>query len=302
MNVRSSIRPSTDHARVRPALSMALAPFLLLLSAGCSGQASADAGEKPERPELSGREIDREVRDLITAVTPLAADVPQGEHNVWVERRKKTLERLRLAGPEVGRAMLEAYHANAKSSTQVREGLLDVAAHNLPEETQDILVELVTTYGDDLALRKKACRLLGATSPEVAVDVLGPLLSNTERKVTLPAADQMLFGWIEAMDTLGRDKSEVLSNVVVDFHQPQEVRHHAAVELGKQANPRGRKALETVVVESTGNHYLRRKALQALRDTVPKEEFCPYLNELARNEVDNQFQVFLGSMIDTVCR
>ena len=125
---------------------------------------------------------------------------------------------------------------------------------------------------------------------------------DPERRGTLPAGDQLLFSWVEAMDALGRDKTDVLANVVVDFRQSQEVRHHAAIELGKKASPRGRKALETVVVESTGNHYLRRKALQALRDTVPKEEFCPYLEQVAVNEADIQFQVFLASMIDSVCR
>ena len=270
-----------------------------LALAACSDESQAGVSSSPT---LGERQIEREIRDLITAVTPLDPRMPAGTQADWIQRRRDVLERLRGAGEEVGLAALESYEEKKDERPEVRIGLLDVAAHCAPQAARETLVELVTTYGDDLGLRSRACRFLGETSPERAVEVLTPILFDPDVRGTYPVPDQMLESWISAMNRLGRDKCEGLVAVVTDVRQPHEVRHRAARELGTFRCPRGQRALESVVVESSGNHYLRRKAIQALRDTVDKEEFCAYVTEVLLNEADLGFQLFLDRTLDDVCK
>ena len=58
---------------------------------GCSPAASATEESTAGPAE---REVQRGIRDLITAVTPFAPTVSVGERNAWYDRRRKTLERL----------------------------------------------------------------------------------------------------------------------------------------------------------------------------------------------------------------
>ena len=59
-----------------------------------------------------------------------------------------------------------------------------------------------------------------------------------------------------------------------------DVRHLATKLLGKTASTQGRQALEQLIVESSGNHMLRRFAAQSLRTSIPTDELCTLVNRL----------------------
>jgi hypothetical protein len=287
---------SIGGSQPRPALQAALALGLLLLGA-CAD--SGAAAQKAPRGG-AGADVEQEIGDLVRALTPLPATAPSGEGHAWFARRKQTLERLRAAGPEVGRAALQAF-ADEERPPAVRGGLLDVAAHAAPEETRTLLVELVTHYGADLGLRKEACLLLGETAPETALAVLEPILLEVPRSATYPPDDALLDAWIRAAQALGRDQGSVLAAIATDTLQSQEARHRAAKGLGEFESVIGRSALEHVLVESGGNNYLRRVAAQSLRATVPPAELCPRLEDVLAHEADQNFAQFLDDLVRKTC-
>ncbi len=225
-----------------------------------------------------------------------------GERHAWHARRKETLERLRAAGEEIGRAALESFGQDEKRGHAVQSGLLDVAAHAAPEETRPILVELTTTYGADLGLRKNAVLLLGETAPELAVEILEPIIVATRRAVTYPPDEQMIEAWITASRKLGHDQGPTLARIVTDPNQSQEARHWAAKGLGEFESAIGLQALDRMIVESAGNNYLRRLCAQSLQKIMPREDFCARMEEIIQLEADQNFQLFLDSMLDKNCR
>jgi hypothetical protein len=267
------------------------------LAGGCSEE--PDAARAESAPALSPALA---VHDLVQAVSPLSTSAGPSEQNEWFARRKATLERLRQAGPEVGRAAWVRYREQPDEAVEVRIGLLDVAAHNVPEETREHLAELVTTFGPDLALRRAACELLAESAPRTAVEVLEPIVLRRSRKETYPTEDKMLAALCRAKRALGEDPSELLATVATDLHQSDDARHLAIRELAGTASPRGRAALDEILVESGMSSYLRRLAAQSLQKTLPEEEFCARANQVLEREADVNFQVFLASLIEASCR
>ncbi len=268
-----------------------------LLVAACSG----DRGTTRAGAPASGAEIEKSLRDLIAAVTPSDPTAPPIERSNWFGRRQALLEELRAAGPELGRAALARYRASAEAPIDVRIGLLDVAAHAAPEESREVLVGLVTTYGEDLGLRSRACDLLAQSSPETAVSILEPLITSSSRGATYPQDDRMVDAWLTGMKRLQRDPAEVLARIVTDPNLPPESRHLAARALGEAPSPTGRQALEIALTESGGNNYLRRLAAQSLQKTLPEDEFCPKIRAVFERESDQNFQIFLASVLEKHC-
>ncbi|MFT7487275.1 MAG: HEAT repeat protein, partial [Candidatus Paceibacteria bacterium] len=78
-------------------------------------------------------------------------------------------------------------------------------------------------------------------------------------------------------------------------------RHQAVKELGKHKTPHAHMALRQILVESTGNAYLRRKAAQAIKESFPREEACAIFAEISTMEADNNFLLFLADMIEDNC-
>lgn len=301
---RPRSRPSCSAPR-RLVLLAALVPLLACGEADATGPEEAPARATPPADVAPlPRDVDAEkaVRDLITAVTPLAPDATAGSRNDWFANRKRTLERLRAAGEGVGRAALAAYHEREDGLTEVRVGLLDVAAHGVPAETVDLLRELVVEFGDDLMLRTAACGFLAETSPAVAVDVLEPILLERRHTTTYPPEDQMLAAWLAAKRALGEDPSDVLAAVATNLSEYADARHMAVRELAGTESPRGRRALKQLLVESGANTYVRRLAAQSLQKTLPEEEFCTELEAVAAREANIDFQLFLANMLERYCR
>jgi HEAT repeat protein len=276
--------------RTRLALGLGLA-FGLVLGAGCGG-GQANASDLAER----------EVRDLITALTPPPpTSIPVVKSDFYMNR-KKTLERLRGASEAHGLVALRLYRDEPPTLPEVRCGLLDIAAHTAPEASVAVLVQLVTTFGEDLFVRREAAELLGECIPERAIEVLEPILRERYDDRTYPPEERMLDAWTTACERLKRDPVPLLVLVATDLQRPQEVRHLATKALGRHPSPMGRQALEALLVESSGNGYIRRLALQSLRASIPKGDFCAVAKQTQEREADPEFIAVLQDAMDENCR
>jgi len=287
------------------------APLLTLLLASCGSEAEGSGSEEPasatgstaEAAPVASTEVANDIRDLVTAVTPLSPTATPGQRSGWFGRRDEVLERLRAASHAHGLEALRVYGEKRDAVDKIRMGLLDVAAHAAPEETLPVLVELVTVYGDDLAVRTKAAEVLPAASPDVTIEILEPILRHQKPGRTYPAEEILVRTWNRAMLSKGRDAERVdlLCLVATDLSRPMDVRHLSIKLLGDIESAQGRQALEQLLVESSGNHMLRRFAAQSLRDSVPADEICPVLTRVRDNEADPNFQIFLDDLVQRLC-
>jgi HEAT repeat protein len=193
------------------------------------------------------------------------------------------------------------YGLRADSIPEIRTGLLEIAAYAAPEETRPILVELVSTYGDELFVRAQAASFLAATSPETALEVLTPVLTG-EARGTFPPEDQLLEAWNSAALSTGADRTPLLCDIATDPKRDQAVRHLATKLLGGLPGEQGRQALELLLVESSGNQYIRRLAAQSLVSTLSAEDLCALLRTVIAREADPNFQIFLDSIVQQNCQ
>ena len=267
---------------------------LALASAGCSQEAAAD-GPAPDQ-------VAREIRTLVTALTPESSAALPVEKSDWFARRKQTLDRMRSAGRDHGLEALRLYQEGEIELPEVRSGLLDVAAHGAPRETEPVLVNLVTEFGDDLGLRTKAAQFLGETSPEKAIEVMHPILDGRYDGRTYPPEERLLDAWLTASKKLGRDPVPLLASIATDIQRTQDVRHLATRALGDFDTPQSRQALRTLIVESSGNGYIRVLATQSLQRIMPEPEFCEMVEAILDREADQNFQIFLDNVLQETCR
>ena len=247
-------------------------------------------------------EPQRDIQDLITALTPPPPTSIPVVKNDWFVTRKRTLERLREADEAHGLEALRVLREAPPALAEVRSGLLDIAAHTAPQVSEELLVKLTTTFGEDLGVRKNACELLGACCPLKAIEVLEPILRERYDDRTYPPEERMLSAWLAANKKLELDPTPLLALVATDLHRPQDVRHLATRALGLRDSPLARQALQTLLVESSGNGYIRRLALQSLRDILPKEEFCALAKSIQDKEADPQMIDVLEKHLEASCR
>ncbi len=271
--------------RSRPGAAPAGA-LLVTLLCSCSRGASENEAADPVT-------VQRDIRDLLTALRPPAGDALPVEKSRYHAQRRETLERLRSADRAHGQEALRTYLEEPPALAEMRAGLLDVAAHAAPEDTRPVLVELVTTFGEDIYVRTQACEYLGETAPETALEVFTPLLSGRVDGRTYPPEERLLSAWVTASEKLGRDPVALLATIATDIQRPQEVRHLATRALGAHDGPQSRQALQVILVESSGNGYIRRLATQSLRQLLSKEEFCELVESVQSREADLEFLRFL---------
>lgn len=272
-----------------------LAPLVVLAFLVALGACGADQAN-------AAAVASREIRDLITALTPPPATSVPVEKSEYFATRKRTLERMRAASPAHGLEALRVYREERPELPEVRAGLLDIAAHTAPKACEELLVELVTTFGEDLLVRREATELLGECLPQRASQVLEPILRERYDGRTYPPEDRMLEAWIVAKEKLGEDPVSLVAMVATDLQRPQDVRHLATRALGRHDTPFSRQALETLLVESSGNGYIRRIALQSLLAILPRPDFCELAKRIQSNEADTEFILVLQSALDANCR
>jgi len=282
--------------RSRPTVLLAALLAAGLLAA-CEPESTAEAG-------LGGDQgtVQREVRDLLTALTPFSASALPTEKSDWYASRRAALERMRTLGRAYGEEALRVYREEPPKLPEQRAGLLDVAGHTAPDLATPLLEELVTRFGEDMLVRTNAALYLGECAPERAVEVLEPLLEHQHDGRTYPPEERLLSAWITAYDKLGRDPVTLLAAIATDLNRDQDVRHLATRTLGEHDSPLSRQALRVLLVESSGNGYIRRLACQSLIKILPREEACSMLQEVQSHEADTEFILFLESALVSNCR
>lgn len=254
------------------------------------------------RAESASGDPARKVRDLIAATTPYAPTAGPAEQTTWIDRRRRMVDLARAGGSEVGREALRSFRELDGLPFPVQAALLDAAAHAAPQETAPVLEELVVNYGADLALRAEAARALGVAAPGRALEVLEPLLLDPLPDQTRPPAEALLEALLVAAEPLDHDLSRTLVDVATEIYQPDDVRHRAVKELGRHSGPRVEAALRQVLVESTGNAYIRRLATRSLLDVYEADRACEVLLEVYEHEADTRFLAFLADAIEKNCR
>lgn len=290
---------------------LALVGFLASL-AGCptaeEPQAAGATGAAPAAPGATGATqaapaASAELESIVTVLTPPPDDVTSDVTDRWIRDRRELLDRLRRdATRELGRSALVAARARRELPVVVRSDLLSIAAWGAPEESVKPLTEVFEEYEEDLGVRANAALALADADPIAACALLEPRLTDTRPTKTYPPPERILEAWLAATEKLGQDPSALLAHVATDIHRDEALRHRAVRELGRFPGPVGRAALETVLVESTGNFYLRRLAAQSLRASLARDEACALLEYVASREADPGFLNFLGDMIDEHCR
>ena len=264
-----------------------------------------EAGSRPmAAPAAAGEVSPAEVtlvRELIEVSTPLKETVTSDVTDQRFIRRLELIAELSSKGPAVGKYALAELQRRTEPVQDVEYALLRVAAKCDPAGTSDLLASLVTEFGPSMFLRTEATLLLGEVNPQRALEVLQPWIGNARPGRTLPPQEFLVKAWVDACDGAGRSPLPELCSVSTDILLDGASRVRAIKELGRRPDPAGERALRTVLTESTGDGYLRRKAAQALRDTLPKEGACTLFREVADREADPNMLRFLIDLLEQHC-
>jgi hypothetical protein len=264
--------------------------------------ATPAAAPAPSTPEAR-------VQQLVTALVPLEKTVTSDLSDAHFVEGQRLQAELAKEGRPVGLAALEALRSlrqrqkieGAERILAVERGLLGVAARAAPLDTRELLHNLTTQYGAALDLRTEAVLLYAETSPAQALEVLGPLVVQKRAESTLPPAEFLVVAYVTACEKTGNSPVEGLATVATNLFQEGAARVRAVKELGKHKEPRALQALQAILVESTGDGYLRRMAVQSLLQSLPAESACEILYRVADKEADLNFLQFLGDVIEKNC-
>lgn len=264
---------------------------LVLLASSC-----------PEaKPAVAGPAPDARIAELVEALSPLPDTVTSDVSDQHFHRGNRLLAELSAAPPEIGRAALRALQERKEKVILVDRGLLIVAAKSATADALPLLENLVSQYGPSLDLRTEAALVMAEVAPERLIPIIEPMVLRRARNQTTPPVEFLVAAWVTACDKTGRDPVPELCDVATNLFQEGSARVRAVAELGKRPDPRGRKALEALLVESTGDGYLRRKAAQSLLATLPQETACALFRKVGDKEADLNMLQFLANMVDRNC-
>lgn len=118
----------------------------------------------------------------------------------------------------------------------------------------------------------------------------------------MPPAEFLVRSWIIACDKAGKDPVPVLADVATNLFMESNARTMAIKELGNHPENRlSQQAISAILIESTGDGYLRRMAAQSLLKLVPRESACSILSQVADREGDTNMLMFLKDVLDKNC-
>jgi hypothetical protein len=266
---------------------------------GTPGEPGAALPSQPLDPAAVSR-----VEDLRGVFTPISPTSTSDKLREWRDAKRMLLEELQRGPATLAPAALRAFAAEPTAADEWRVALLTVAASTDRELTRPLLEQLSLTYDGQstLGVRNEAVRLLALSSPASAVRLFGPVVLDPRPNVTFPPKEQMLRHWTSAARAIRQPVDETLGRIATDLEQLPDTRYVAVEELGRERDStRGRRALETVLVESGSDGLLRRKAAQALRDSLPRPELCALLERVGSRETDDAFALFLADMLSKNC-
>lgn len=268
------------------------------LIAACGG--SQDAAEPEGRVQVDPEEMEAaraRIRAFLEAWAPVSPIATSDVGDAAKAEQDRLRIELRTAGLAVGRAAFEAFLAGGDHLPLARVDLLDIYAHNAPGESEDFLAERLQTYvsGEGL-IQTEAARILAQTSPERARAVLEPLILATRHSRTLPDPERLLHAWILAGQELGEVPAPLLVEVATGILRPAPVRTLAVRTLGDIPGIESQRALETILVESGTDGYIRRRAAQALVKQLGPD-VRPILERVADRETDPAFLNYLANIL-----
>ena len=281
----------------RPLANCAISIILAGLVLG--GLAACDHGSAG--PMRAAGTPEEQVAELIEAFTPLDRTVTSDISDAKFIHGQKVQAELSKAGPAVGHAALMALQDPTAKPVDVERALLTVAARANPAETQTLLENMLTQYGASMSLRTEGTLLLAEIAPKRAIELLEPLVKKQKQDSTMPDEEFLERAWIIACDKVGRSPVPELCDIATNLFQPTYPRVMAIRELGKRPDPRGEAALRTILVESTGDGYVRRVTVQSLHTLLPSETACTLFREVAAREADMNFLRFLSDALEKWC-
>jgi hypothetical protein len=285
-------RRANPNGRVPEALA-SLAFLLALGAPGCSRTAHADAAPT----------CDDELKELVEVLSPLGKTVTSDITDRRFLRGRELLGILRASDRACGQKALAILREKPEKPrpVDVERALIDVGAHAAPEDAAPLLESLVTEYGPSLDLRTEATLLLAEIRPGRAIEILQPLVTQAKPGKTLPPAEFIVEAFTSACDAVGRSPVPELADVATNLFMDETARIRAVKKLAKRKEPLALQALQAILVESTGDGYLRRMAAQGLRDTLSREDGCEIFRKVADKEADLNFIEFLRDMIEKNC-
>ncbi|MFT4538354.1 MAG: hypothetical protein ACI841_004744 [Planctomycetota bacterium] len=302
-----------------PRITLCALLSLIPLSAGCGGDSSAQEAESQEVLTLSpadaardllaagpnleiSEELHKSIADMMAKIVRLDPTLTSDHHDRHLVANQKMMVELKSGSRELGLAAMLAYADYEGDDLAVRRSLLEVASHAAPEDARALLVHLTLEYGYHLSDRTESARLLALTSPETYLEIAHEYVTRKHKpNKTMPADEFLIRAWVIACEKMGRSAVEELADVVMNLMMEDAARHYAAEMLGDYTDALALRALETAMIESGGNGYLRRKAAQSLAKAMPRETVCELLFKTLELETDLNFQHFLRSMIDHHC-
>lgn len=294
--VRSPKRAEAHSSGRRIALLGAgLACFAALSSCGEQQAAPAPGSENPELV----------IQRLIELSTELDPTLTSDYHDRHFHAKNAFVTEMRGASRGVGLAALRTFQEFQEGAERqpdlVMNNLLDVAAHAATEETVPLLEVLTLEYGHDISDRTQGMLLLGQVAPARAVELLTPLLKKTKNTSTMPDDEFILRAFIDGCTLSGADPVPVLADVASNIFKQDAARHRALQELGNHSDPLAQETLRFMLVESTGNSYVRIKTAQSILKSFPREQACAIFLEVSQKEADINFLQFLADMIQDNC-
>jgi len=298
-------RAIPNSPRQLPALSVGLlaAGFLLGLAACDTREADDQAPAGVAAASPAGTAGARaSVAQLVELLQPIDPTLTSDKQDAIFVEQITLQSELREGDREVGLEALRVLREKGSEVVNIERALLEVAAYAAPEDTLPLLVTLVEEYGPALYLRAEAARLIGETSPERALEVLEPWLRKTKPGQTMPPMEFLVMGYVAACERTGQSPVDVLADVATNLFMEESARHMAVRELGKHDEPLAQQALRAILTESTGNAYMRRRAVQGLVKLMPREEACTLFAQIANREADLNFARFLADVLDKNCR
>lgn len=316
---RAHAAPS-DFARTRTRVPCVALAAWLAFSSSCGGEpehslaraaqaapdpagasatpALAEPGELA--PVLEGS-ADQRAEALVAALTAPPADETSDVRDAWMRRRKAVLLALRRPDTALGIELMRRLRDEPELSAEVRRDFVQVIGSTRAPDASDMLAALVASYGPDLGERRAAAEALADCDPRRAHELLGPLVVEPRKTGTYPPNDALLEAWLRAVHSLGIDPTPTLARIATDLLQDDSSRHLAVRRLGERGSPAAAHALEAILIESTGNAYMRRLAAQGLVRSLSRADACAILRRVADREADAGVLEFLANLIELNC-
>lgn len=245
-----------------------------------------------------------EIAQLVEALKPLDPTLTSNHHDQQYWREKALIERLERSEPEVGWAALHAFTNSKDRDYKVRRNLLRVGARSAPEEAKPLLEALAFTYGFNIEDRTEALLLFAEVSPARYMELARPfVVRRGVLRQTLPNDEFLVKGWAKACEVSGVSPVPEMADVATNLMVESYARVFALRTLGRHdLTPESRSALQTCLIESMGDGFIRRVAAQEILRSFPREDSCALMREVLSREADPAMATFLDALLQENCR